>query len=53
MKFRNRLCIGIPGVLDKSGKSSRQHFRQPLLAGIVERACQQKRAGIVVDAVAV
>ena len=44
--------IGIPGMLDERGEPGRQHFRQTLLAGIVERARQQQRAGIVVDAIA-
>ena len=47
------LGVGIPGVLDEGGEAGRQYLRQALLAGVVERARQQQRAGIVIDAIAV
>ncbi len=40
-------------MLDEGGKPRRQDFRQPLFAGVVERAGQEQRAGVVVDAIAV
>ena len=46
------LRVGIPSVLDKRGKPRRQHLRQSMFAGDVERARQQQRAGIIVDAIA-
>ena len=45
--------VRIPRVLDEGGEARRQHFSQRLLTRLVERAGQQQRARIVVDAVAV
>ena len=40
-------------MLDKSSDSGGQVFGQTLLAGAVERAREQQRSGVVVDAIAV
>ena len=52
MKLRKRLRLRIPGVLDEGREAGGQRFGQRLLAGRVERAGQQQRAGVVVDAIA-
>src|ERR1700722_20430980 len=45
--------IGVPGMLDKGGEPRRQGLGQALRARRAERASQQQRAGVVVDAIAV
>ena len=39
-------------MLDKSGQAGCQCFRQARLAWVIERASQQQRPGIVIDAIA-
>src|SRR5579872_5970055 len=43
----------IPGMLDEGDEPRRQHFAKRLFAGGIEGAGQQKRASIVVYAIAV
>src|SRR5690242_12999950 len=43
--------IRVPGVLDKGGKPSCQYLRHSLFARVVEGTRQQKRTGIIVDAI--
>ncbi len=47
------LRVGVPGMLNKRREPRRQDFRQLRFAGVVQRAGQQQRARIVVDAIAV
>ena len=45
--------VGIPRMLHKGGEAGRQNVRKRTLASFIERAGQQQRACIVIDAIAV